>query len=156
MGQTAVLMLEDGRVFHGEAFGADGTAFGEVVFNTSMTGYQEVLTDPSYTGQLVAMTYPLIGNYGANREDEESTGPQVAGFVIHEAPPAFSNWRASESLEDYLRRHGVVGISGVDTRALTRHIRSLGAMRGAVAHGEQDLEALRAQVLEQPSMAGLD
>ncbi|HEU0079050.1 MAG TPA: carbamoyl-phosphate synthase domain-containing protein, partial [Longimicrobiaceae bacterium] len=110
MGQTAVLMLEDGRVFHGEAFGAAGTVFGEVVFNTSMTGYQEVLTDPSYTGQLVAMTYPLIGNYGANPEDEESVGPQVAGFVIHEAPPAFSSWRASESLEDYLRRHGVVGI----------------------------------------------
>ena len=156
MGQTAVLMLEDGRVFRGEAFGAAGTVFGEVVFNTSMTGYQEVLTDPSYTGQLVAMTYPLIGNYGANAEDEESVGPQVAGFVIHEAPPAFSNWRASESLEDYLRRHGVVGIAGVDTRALTRHIRSLGAMRGAIAHGEQDPEALRARILEQPSMAGLD
>ncbi len=156
MGQTAVLMLEDGRVFHGDAYAATGTVFGEVVFNTSMTGYQEVLTDPSYTGQLVTMTYPLIGNYGANPEDQESAKPQVAGFVIHEAPPAFSNWRASESLEDYLRRHGVVAISGVDTRALTRHIRSLGAMRGAIAHGETDLDALRARILEQPSMEGLD
>ena len=151
-----MLMLEDGRVFHGEAFGAAGTAFGEVVFNTSMTGYQEVLTDPSYTGQLVAMTYPLIGNYGANPEDEESAGPQVAGFVLHEAPPVYSNWRAKESLEEYLRRHGVVAITGIDTRALTRHIRSLGAMRGAIAPGDQDPEALRARILEQPSMAGLD
>ncbi|HEX2187367.1 MAG TPA: glutamine-hydrolyzing carbamoyl-phosphate synthase small subunit [Longimicrobiaceae bacterium] len=156
MGDTAVLLLEDGRAFRGEAYGAPGTAFGEVVFNTSMTGYQEVLTDPSYTGQLVAMTYPLIGNYGANPEDEESRGPQVAGFVLHEAPPAYSNWRARESLDAYLVRHGVVAIQGVDTRALTRHIRSRGAMRGAVAHGEIDLEALRARVLEQPSMTGLD
>jgi carbamoyl-phosphate synthase small subunit len=156
LGETAVLLLEDGRAFRGEAYGASGTVFGEVVFNTSMTGYQEVLTDPSYTGQLVAMTYPLIGNYGANPEDEESAGPQVAGFVLHEAPPVYSNWRAAESLEEYLRRHGVVAISGVDTRALTRHIRSRGAMRGAIAHGEQDLDALRARILEQPSMAGLD
>ncbi|HEX7239121.1 MAG TPA: glutamine-hydrolyzing carbamoyl-phosphate synthase small subunit [Longimicrobiaceae bacterium] len=156
MGETAVLMLEDGRVFRGEAFGARGTAFGEVVFNTSMTGYQEVLTDPSYTGQLVAMTYPLIGNYGVNAQDEESARPQVAGFVLHEAPPVYSNWRAQESLEEYLRRSGVVAITGVDTRALTRHIRSLGAMRGAIAHGEGDPEALRAAILEQPSMTGLD
>src|SRR5688500_12252279 len=101
-------MLEDGRVFSGEAHGAHGVAFGEVVFNTSMTGYQEVLTDPSYTGQIVTMTYPLIGNYGANAEDEESDRPRVAGFVIHEAPPLYSNWRAKESLESYLFRHGVI------------------------------------------------
>ncbi|MDP9348781.1 MAG: glutamine-hydrolyzing carbamoyl-phosphate synthase small subunit [Gemmatimonadota bacterium] len=149
-------MLEDGRVFRGEAYGAPGTAFGEVVFNTSMTGYQEVLTDPSYTGQLVTMTYPLIGNYGVNTEDEESRKPQVAGFVVHEASPSYSSWRAEESLEEYLRRHGIVAITGVDTRALTRHIRSRGAMRGAVAHGEPDLEALRARILEQPAMEGLD
>src|ERR1700741_4569204 len=117
--EPAVLMLEDGRTFTGEAYGAAGTAFGEVVFNTSMTGYQEVLTDPSYCGQLVAMTYPLIGNYGANPEDQESAGPQVAGFVVHEAPPRHSNWRARESLAGYLQRHGVVSITGVDTRALT-------------------------------------
>jgi carbamoyl-phosphate synthase small subunit len=156
LAQSAVLMLEDGRVFRGEAYGAPGTAFGEVVFNTSMTGYQEVLTDPSYTGQLVTMTYPLIGNYGVNAEDEESRRPQVAGFVVHEASPSYSSWRAEESLEEYLRRHGIVAITGVDTRALTRHIRSRGAMRGAVAHGEPDLEALRSRILEQPAMEGLD
>ncbi|HEU4453083.1 MAG TPA: glutamine-hydrolyzing carbamoyl-phosphate synthase small subunit [Longimicrobium sp.] len=156
MAQPAVLMLEDGRTFHGESHGAAGTAFGEVVFNTSMTGYQEVLTDPSYTGQLVAMTYPLIGNYGANPEDQESAGPQVAGFVIHEAPPRYSNWRAKESLDDYLRRHGVVAISGVDTRALTRHIRSAGAMRGAIAPATADPDALLESIRAQPSMEGLD
>jgi carbamoyl-phosphate synthase small subunit len=149
-------MLEDGRAFNGEAHGAAGTAFGEVVFNTSMTGYQEVLTDPSYTGQLVTMTYPLIGNYGANPEDQESAGPQVAGFVIHEAPPRFSNWRAKESLDDYLKRHGVVAISGVDTRALTRHIRSAGAMRGAIAPADADRDELLEQIRAQPSMEGLD
>ena len=156
MAQSAVLMLEDGRVFHGEAYGAAGTTFGEVVFNTSMTGYQEVLTDPSYTGQLVTMTYPLIGNYGVNAEDEEAEGPQVAGFVLHEASPTYSNWRAQESLDEYLRRYGVVAITGVDTRALTRHIRSVGAMRGAIAHGETDTDALLRSILEQPSMEGLD
>jgi carbamoyl-phosphate synthase small subunit len=152
----AILMLEDGRTFEGEAYGAGGVAFGEVVFNTSMTGYQEVLTDPSYAGQIVTMTFPLIGNYGVTPEDEESAGAQVAGFVIHEAPPAFSNWRAVESLEAYLARSGVVGISGVDTRALTRHIRSAGAMRGAIAPATADRDQLLRDVLAQPSMAGLD
>ncbi|HET7234394.1 MAG TPA: glutamine-hydrolyzing carbamoyl-phosphate synthase small subunit [Longimicrobium sp.] len=154
--EAAVLMLEDGRTFRGEQYGAAGTAFGEVVFNTSMTGYQEVLTDPSYTGQLVTMTYPLIGNYGANAQDQESARPQVAGFVIHEAPPMFSNWRASESLEAYLLRHGVVAITGVDTRALTRHIRSAGAMRGAIAPASVDTDELLRQIREQPDMCGLD
>lgn len=154
--EPAVLMLEDGRSFRGEAYGAAGTAFGEVVFNTSMTGYQEVLTDPSYTGQLVTMTYPLIGNYGANSEDQESARPQVAGFIVHEAPPVFSNWRARESLDAYLKRHGVVAIAGVDTRALTRHIRSLGAMRGAIAPAAADPEALLAEIRGQPEMCGLD
>jgi carbamoyl-phosphate synthase small subunit len=151
-----VLILEDGRAFRGEAYGARGTAFGEVVFNTSMTGYQEVLTDPSYSGQIVTMTYPLIGNYGVNAEDEESAGPQVAGFVLHEAPPAYSNWRAAESLDAYLQRHGVIAISGVDTRALTRHIRSLGSMRGAIAPAEVDADELVGQIRAQPQMAGLD
>ena len=156
MTDSAVLMLEDGRAFRGEAYGAPGTAFGEVVFNTSMTGYQEVLTDPSYTGQLVAMTYPLIGNYGANPEDQESAGPQVAGFIVHEAPPAFSSWRATESLDAYLKRHGVIAISGVDTRALTRHIRSAGAMRGAIAPAGTPADELLRRIREQPSMTGLD
>jgi carbamoyl-phosphate synthase small subunit len=154
--EAAVLMLEDGRSFNGEPYGATGTAFGEVVFNTSMTGYQEVLTDPSYTGQLVTMTYPLIGNYGANPQDQESARPQVAGFVIHESPPVYSNWRAQESLEAYLQRNGVVGISGVDTRALTRHIRSAGAMRGAIAPASADRDALLEQIRAQPDMCGLD
>jgi carbamoyl-phosphate synthase small subunit len=156
LADDAVLMLEDGRSFTGEAYGARGLAFGEVVFNTSMTGYQEVLTDPSYTGQIVTMTYPLIGNYGVNATDEESSGPRVAGFVVHEAPRVHSNWRAEESLEEYLRRSGVVAITGVDTRALTRHIRSAGAMRGAIAPASVDAEELRARILEQPAMTGLD
>jgi carbamoyl-phosphate synthase small subunit len=152
----AILMLEDGRVFAGEAYGARGTTFGEVVFNTSMTGYQEVLTDPSYTGQIVTMTYPLIGNYGTNDEDEESDGPKVAGFVLHEAPPIYSNWRAQESLESYLQRTGVIAITGVDQRALTRHIRSAGAMRGAIAPGSTDQSELLRQIHLQPRMEGLD
>jgi carbamoyl-phosphate synthase small subunit len=156
LGNEAILMLEDGRTFAGEAYGAEGVAFGEVVFNTSMTGYQEVLTDPSYTGQIVTMTYPLIGNYGATPEDEESPAPRVAGFVIHEPPPVFSNWRAQESLDSYLKRHNVVAISGVDQRAVTRHIRSAGAMRGAIAPASVDRERLLADILAQPAMAGLD
>lgn len=149
-------MLEDGRTFEGESYGAAGTTFGEVVFNTSMTGYQEILTDPSYTGQIVTMTYPLIGNYGTNDEDSESDGPQVAGFVIHEAPPVYSNWRARESLESYLHRNGIVAISGVDQRAVTRHIRSAGAMRGAIAPGSANREELLEQIRAQPRMEGLD
>lgn len=149
-------MLEDGRIFEGSAYGARGTTFGEVVFNTSMTGYQEVLTDPSYTGQIVTMTYPLIGNYGANSEDQESDRPRVEGFVIHEAPPMYSNWRAEESLQEYLERHGVVAITGVDQRALTRHIRSAGAMRGAISSEGIEPEELLRQINEQPEMEGLD
>lgn len=156
MAEAALLMLEDGRTFAGEGFGAPGSAFGEVVFNTSMTGYQEVLTDPSYTGQIVTMTYPLIGNYGANSRDQESDAPRVAGFVVHEASPTYSNWRAEESLDAYLRRTGVVAITAVDTRALTRHIRSRGAMRGAIAPATADRDALLAEILAQPQMAGLD
>ncbi|MEX2572609.1 MAG: glutamine-hydrolyzing carbamoyl-phosphate synthase small subunit [Gemmatimonadota bacterium] len=151
-------MLEDGRSFRGESYGSAGSTYGEVVFNTSMTGYQEILTDPSYTGQIVTMTYPLIGNYGANAEDQESEGPCVAGFVIHEAPSVHSNWRATESLQEYLERHGIVAIAGVDQRALTRHIRSAGAMRGAIAPAgtPADHERLLEEIRAQPRMEGLD
>lgn len=128
----AILALEDGTVFEGRAFGARATAAGEVCFNTSMTGYQEILTDPSYKGQIVTMTYPLIGNYGVNEEDVESWAPHAAGFVIRELSPVVSNWRADSSLEDYLAKHGIPGIQGVDTRALTRRLRVRGALAGCL------------------------
>src|SRR5256885_5536847 len=127
-----LLALEDGRIFEGESFGAVGTRVGEVCFNTSMTGYQEVLTDPSYRGQIVAMTYPLIGNYGTNAIDQESTHPHVRGFVIEELSEMPSNWRAEESLNDYLRRWEIPGAQGIDTRALTRHLRTRGAMKACL------------------------
>lgn len=154
--RSAYLLLEDGRRFDGASLGAKEVAFGEVVFNTSMTGYQEVLTDPSYTGQLVTMTYPLIGNYGVNSEDRESPVPQVSGFVVREASRMESNWRSEGDLDDYLEEHRITGIADVDTRALTRHIRSEGAMRGAIAPAEQDQDELLKQILEQPMMEGLD
>ncbi len=152
----ASLFLEDGRRFDGVQLGRPGPAFGEVVFNTCMTGYQEVLTDPSYAGQLVTMTYPLIGNYGVNESDQESEGPQVAGFVVREASRAFSSWRATGSLQDYLWDHDIAAISEVDTRALTRHIRSQGAMRGAIAPSDQAPDEIIARVRAQPRMEGLD
>ena len=154
--EPTILLLEDGRVFPGARLGARGPAFGEVVFNTSMTGYQEILTDPSYAGQLVTMTYPLIGNYGVNPEDEESEGPQVAGFVVREAARTPSSWRATDDLAGYLERHGIVGISDVDTRALTRHIRAEGAMRGVISPADVAPETLRERVLAHPRMEGLD
>ncbi|MBJ7259052.1 MAG: glutamine-hydrolyzing carbamoyl-phosphate synthase small subunit [Chthoniobacterales bacterium] len=129
---TALLALEDGRVFRGEAFGASGTVTGEICFNTSLSGYQEVLTDPSYFGQIVAMTNPHIGNYGVNVLDEEAHGPQVRGFVIEELSEVPSNWRSEESLEAYLKRAGVPGIQEVDTRALTKHLRQAGAMKACL------------------------
>ncbi len=153
---SARLLLEDGRRFDGLPVGARSVALGEVVFNTSMTGYQEVLTDPSYAGQLVTMTYPLIGNYGTNGEDVESVRPQVAGFIVREAARAPSSWRSRDTLEDYLRHHGVVGIRDVDTRALTRHIRNEGAMRAAIAPGDIPEEELLERVLAHPKMEGLD
>src|SRR6188768_326317 len=128
----AILALEDGRHFIGESFGADECAVGEVCFNTSMTGYQEVLTDPSYRGQIVAMTYPLIGNYGVNLVDVESHSPHVRGFVIEELSPLASNWRSEGSLSDYLKTNGIAGIQGIDTRALTRRLRTSGAMRACI------------------------
>ena len=131
--RVAKLALEDGTVFTGRAFGHSGTSEGEVVFNTSMTGYQEILTDPSYKGQIVTMTYPLIGNYGINRQDVESKQPHVAGFIIKELPPRYSNYRADLGLDEYLQQNGIIGIEGIDTRALTRKLRISGAMRGILS-----------------------
>ena len=136
--------------------GARGRAVGEVVFNTAMTGYQEILTDPSYAGQLVAMTYPLIGNYGTNADDIESGRPQVSGFMVREAARRPSSWRSRSTLEGYLSEHGVVGIRGVDTRALTRHIRSRGAMRGGIANADMPAAELLRRILAHPRMEGLE
>jgi carbamoyl-phosphate synthase small subunit len=154
--EPGYLLLEDGRSFPGEMIGARGMALGEAVFNTSMTGYQEVLTDPSYAGQIVAMTYPLIGNYGVTPEDAESAGIQVAGFVAREISRTYSNWRAAGSIQDYLKAAGVVALEGVDTRALTRHLRSAGAMRAAIAEaGELQADVLQ-RIQAHPRMEGLD
>jgi carbamoyl-phosphate synthase small subunit len=152
----AYLLLEDGRRFDGLHLGTTEPAFGEVVFNTAMTGYQEVLTDPSYTGQLVTMTYPLIGNYGVNSEDRESPRPQVSGFIVREASRRASNWRSESDLDGYLESQGISGIADVDTRALTRHIRSKGAMRGAIVSSDSDVAEVLEQILAQPQMEGLD
>jgi carbamoyl-phosphate synthase small subunit len=152
----AYLLLEDGRRFDGVFVGAPRLALGEVVFNTCMTGYQEVLTDPSYTGQLVTMTYPLIGNYGVNSEDRESAVPQVAGFVMREAARRPSNWRSEGDLDGYFREHGVTGIADIDTRALTRHLRDKGAMRGAIAPAGDAVEKVQARIQAHPHMEGLD
>src|SRR5919202_898034 len=126
MSDTAKLALEDGTVYTGRAFGARGETFGEVVFNTSMTGYQEILTDPSYKGQIVAMTYPMIGNYGVNGADVESSRPHVSGFVVREVSRVASSWRAESSLDAYLKKNGIPGLEGIDTRALTKHLRTRG------------------------------
>jgi carbamoyl-phosphate synthase small subunit len=145
--KEAILVLEDGRTFKGASFGAEGETFGEVVFNTSMSGYQEILTDPSYAGQIVCMTYPLIGNYGVNAEDVESRRPWVEGFVVREASRFASNWRATETLDAYLKRNKIVGIEHIDTRALVRHIRDKGAMRSAISTVDMDPESLLPKVL---------
>lgn len=152
----ALLVLEDGTAFRGRSFGARGTTTGEAVFNTSLSGYQEVLTDPSYHGQIVTMTYPHIGNYGVNTEDPESARVHVAGYVVREAVREHSNWRATGSLHEYLTAAGIVGIDDVDTRRLTRHIRSLGAMRAAISTETLNPDALRKQVLASPEMTGLN
>jgi carbamoyl-phosphate synthase small subunit len=153
---TAILALEDGRCFHGEPFGAPVSALGEMVFNTSMTGYQEVVTDPSYRGQIVAMTYPQIGNYGVNALDAESHEPHVRGFVIEELSDIASNWRSEASLNDYFLRWNIPGIQGIDTRALTKHLRQRGAMRACItATAASEEEAVRmAQAGE--GMVGMD
>jgi len=152
----AILALEDGTVYRGEAFGAEGERTGEIVFNTSMTGYQEILTDPSYAGQIVVMTYPHIGNYGVNSADIESRRPFVEGFVVREYSRTFSNWRAEASLEDYLKHYGIVGIAEIDTRALVRHIRERGAMRACLSTKTLDAEEAVRRARAAPSMLGLD
>ncbi len=152
----AVLALEDGSSFVGASAGADGIAEGEVVFNTSLTGYQEIFSDPSYAGQIVTMTCPEIGNYGVSPADDESRGPQVAGVVLREVSPVASNWRAEETLQARLRSTHVVAIAGVDTRALTRRLRSAGVMRGVITTGEASIDALVERARSLPSMAGSD
>lgn len=152
----AKLALANGVVFTGESFGAEGETSGELVFNTSMIGYQEILTDPSYCGQIVTMTYPHIGNYGVNSEDVESTRPQVAGFVVREYSKFYSNYRATESLGEYLEKNGIVGIEGIDTRKLTRIIREAGAMNAVITTKNVDDDLLIKKARLIPSMAGLD
>jgi carbamoyl-phosphate synthase small subunit len=149
---SGLLALEDGRVFRGRSWAADGESVGEMVFNTSMTGYQEVLTDPSYAGQIVCMTYPLIGNYGVNSDDEESSRPWVEGFVVREAARMASSWRSQETLDAYLKRWNIVAIEGIDTRALVRHIRDKGAMRACISTTDLDEESLIAKARQSPSM----
>src|SRR5512143_3413015 len=156
MAMKAVLALEDGSVFHGAGFGARAAACGEVCFNTSMTGYQEILTDPSYKGQIVTMTYPLIGNYGVNRQDVESWQPHAAGFVIRELSPVVSNWRAESSLSDYLEQNSIPGIQGVDTRALTRKLRVRGALNGFISTEGHSAEAALNKARNWPGLVGVD
>ena len=155
-GLKATLALADGRVFAGSSFGAEGRTAGEIVFNTSMTGYQEILTDPSYDGQIVTMTCPEIGNVGVNIEDSESFKPWVKGFVVREYWDRPSNWRSTEKLGDYMRRHAIVGIEGLDTRALVRHIRDHGAQQAVLASGDVDTGALVAEAQARPSLEGQD
>ncbi len=152
----AKLALEDGTVYTGRAFGARGERFGEVVFNTSMTGYQEVLTDPSYKGQIVAMTYPLIGNYGTNEDDRESSRPQVEGFIVREAARHPSNFRSHGSLEEYLQASNVLGIEGIDTRALVRRLRVRGAMMGVLSTIDADNASLVHKARTAPNIVGRD
>jgi carbamoyl-phosphate synthase small subunit len=152
----ALLALEDGTVFHGNTFAGQGEVSGEVVFNTSMTGYQEVLTDPSYKGQIVTMTYPLIGNYGINSEDVESRRIHPEGFVVRECEPIPSNWRSKQSLADYLQQQGIIGIEGVDTRALTRHIRLAGAMKGVISTRDMDPRSLTKKAKASQGLVGVD
>lgn len=154
--RPAKLALEDGHVYVGTAFGADGEIDGEVCFNTSMTGYQEILTDPSYRGQIVVMTYPQIGNYGINFEDLESAGPHLAGFAIRELSRVHSNFRATGGLDEYLAKHGIPGIEGIDTRALVRRIRSQGAMRGVLSSRDLDNESLVQKARRSPGLVGRD
>jgi len=153
---NAMLALEDGSVFHGAGFGARASACGEVCFNTSMTGYQEILTDPSYKAQIVTMTYPLIGNYGVNTQDVESWRPHVAGFVVRELSPVVSNWRAEASLHDYLAQHGIPGLQGMDTRALTKKLRVRGALNGFITTEPMPAEEAVARAQNWPGLLGVD
>lgn len=152
----AIIFLEDGTFFKGKSLSVTGETSGEVVFNTAMTGYQEILTDPSYAGQIVTMTYPLIGNYGVNLEDVESKGVHVKGFIVKEFCRYHSNYRATQSLIDYLNENNIIAVEGVDTRALTRHIREKGAMRMIISTEDFDVKSLQAKVDQIPSMEGSD
>jgi carbamoyl-phosphate synthase small subunit len=154
--KEAVLVLRDGRLFRGEALGAVGETTGEVIFNTAMSGYQEILTDPSYRGQIVTMTYPLIGNYGCNDEDVESRRPWANGLIVKEASAYPSSWRGRISLDQYLKNHGIVGLQGIDTRALTRHLRDHGAQDGIISSADLDVEGLRRRVTALPQIIGQD
>jgi carbamoyl-phosphate synthase small subunit len=154
--KKAILALADGLVFEGRSFGAEGETSGEIVFNTSMTGYQEILTDPSYKGQIVTMTYTQIGNYGVNEEDVESAKPYAEGFIVKEYIDFPSNWRKSKSLHEYLKGRGIVGIQGIDTRALTRHLRDFGAQPGVISTNDSAPESLAAKAKALPKMSGLD
>ena len=156
MAQPAKLALEDGTVFTGESFGAVGEVDGEVCFNTSMTGYQEILTDPSYRGQIVTMTYTEIGNYGVNFEDVESSKPHLAGFIVREGSRIASNFRSNGLLQDYLAQHGIVGLAGIDTRALVRRLRNQGAMKGVVSSVDLDDASLVAKAKASPGLVGRD
>jgi len=152
----AILLLEDGTVFEGKSFGDEGTQCGEVVFNTSMTGYQEILTDPSYYEQIITMTYPLIGNYGTNNEDMESRGIFARGFIVKENCEYPSNWRSGASLTKYLKDNGIVGLEGIDTRKLVKHIREKGAMRGIISSTETNIKKLTEQLDTYPGLVGRD
>lgn len=152
----AILVLEDGTVYHGSGFGARATACGEVCFNTSMTGYQEILTDPSYKAQIVTMTYPLIGNYGVNTQDIESWKPHVSGFVVRELSPVVSNWRADQSLAEYLEKNGIPGIQGIDTRALTKKLRVRGAMNGLISTEDLSTEEAVERARKWGGLEGVD
>jgi len=154
--QPAWLVLEDGTAFHGRSVGAPGEVFGELVFHTAMTGYQEILTDPSYKGQIVCMTYPHIGNYGVNDEDVESRRPWLEGFVMRDLSPVASNFRAQESLEGYLKRHHLVAIDGIDTRALTLTLRQHGSMKAGLSTTEQDPARFLQRVRSSPAIVGVD
>ncbi|HET9801048.1 MAG TPA: carbamoyl-phosphate synthase domain-containing protein, partial [Chthoniobacterales bacterium] len=152
----ALLALEDGKCFEGESFGATGTRIGEICFNTAMTGYQEVLTDPSYRGQIVAMTYPLIGNYGINSLDQESRELHVRGFIIEELSEAPSNWRSEMSLDEYLKKYEIPGVQGIDTRALTRHLRTRGAMKACLTTEQMSVEQAVQRAVDGEGVIGMD
>lgn len=154
--KPALLVLEDGTSYEGISFGAEGEFFGEVCFNTSMAGYQEILTDPSYAGQMVNMTYPLIGNYGVNAEDFESEKIYMGGFIVRESSRILSNWRSDSSLDEFLVKNGIVGLEGLDTRALTRHIRTRGAMEGALSSHDLDRDSLLSKLEKAPGLVGRD
>ena len=154
--KDAILVLRDGRAFRGQGLGADGETSGEVIFNTAMSGYQEILTDPSYRGQIVTMTYPMIGNYGLNDEDVESRRPWANGLIVKEASAYPSSWRGRVSLHDYLKAHAIVGLSGIDTRALTRHLRDHGSQDGIISTVEPDVERLRERARGLPQIVGRD